>query len=750
MFKKTAAILALATLLAYSAGVKFPYPQQKNYPGGTINVTSASAAGDLKAKFEAYMTAFYVEGNCGSTPCARIKFYDPAKPGDDAYTVSEGIGYAMLMTVYFSNSTKSYQNEFDKLWAYYKANRNNNGVMNWKIQGFDGASGQNGATDAEFDVALALAMARYQFDDTKYENDAKELIGKIWASEMDNSSGLHKPGDAWDGNKNPSYVAPAAFEIFKDLDNSANWSKALTANYNLLKANQNTTSGLPSGWSDAAGNPNVCTNNCGTTTASYDQDAVRAPWRWATAYAWFGHTDAKTLLEKLATWVSSKNASDVKGPIELGGTWGQNANSSYIGSLMNALMVSSTYQTKLAEYWSVVSSINEASYFNHSMQLLTGLLATGNMPNLKACASTAGCGTNMIIGGGDDKDYTSLSKFDWKGFTEGTVEENMGFGANLESWYILDDKAVFGASTVTNATFTYKNETDGCKEETGFRAVKEVDGEWIATIPSYTFVQGNNKYGPYVGIGLNAANNGTAYNLGGCTGGFSYKYKGQGHNFKVQTTTIPNTSGASYFKAVDVVATDWTERVIEFTDLAQPTWASASQKVPFKAEEISGFIWELKGGDATCPTGSSSANPDSSNYCANPTPATKPGLSANTGSLSVKDFRCLGKITLPTSRPNACSEGAVIQGPGSGSGPITPIISLQSKAGKAFAVRNGVNLQVSRNATVEVFSLNGKAMRKINLSSGAHSVSLSDMPKGLYIVMVKVDNQKQVLRVPVK
>jgi endoglucanase len=81
-----------------------------------------------------------------------------------------------------------------------------------------------------------------------------------------------------------------------------------------------------------------------------------------------------------------------------------------------------------------------------------------------------------------------------------------------------------------------------------------------------------------------------------------------------------------------------------------------------------------------------------------------------------------------------------------------PIISVSQQAANsgAFAVKNGINLQVSQKASMEVFGLNGKSVRKMNFSNGSHSVSLNDLPKGLYIVSVKFDNRREILRIPVK
>src|SRR5574344_701392 len=383
--KKTLCISVLLAAGLACATVNYPYPQEKSYGNSTVNgvyaVTSDAGSSKLLTHFQSFLTNYYVE----SGNYARIKFNGT----NDNWTVSEGIGYAMLMTVYFSNSTTSYQSQFDKLWAYYQNWENSNGVMNWEINGFSSVVSSNGATDAEEDVALALCMAYYQFGDASYKTAAQTLIANIRKYEFDQSTYLHKPGDAWDTYKNPSYVAPAAYEVFKSFDNSTFWANAITANYTLLKANQNSTTGLPSGWSDASGTP--VGGNAGYI--AYDYDAVRAPWRWATANAWFGHSDAKTLLAKLGTWVNTnKTAATARGPMYVtdGSAYGSAyANAPFVGSLMCALTYSSSYQTKLNSFYT-----NLLNKFNDAMRILTALLASGNMPNLAATtASTSSSST---------------------------------------------------------------------------------------------------------------------------------------------------------------------------------------------------------------------------------------------------------------------------------------------------------------------------------------------------------------------
>ncbi|MBR2271284.1 MAG: hypothetical protein IJ912_02905 [Fibrobacter sp.] len=375
--------LALASLA--SAAVKFPYPQAHGYDHTSTIATNWDCAGNtassmLKKQFITYLQKYYEE----SGDLARIKF-DNANE-----TVSEGIGYAMILCVYFSDNTTSYQRHFDKLWNYYKKNMNGNGIMNWKISGFGGAIGTGGATDAEEDVAFALAMAYYQFGDSKYKNDAATLIANMRKSEF-SSNGMHKLGDQWDNYKNPSYVSPAAYEIFKEFDagQSSFWDSAIKVNYELLLKNRNSSTGIPSGWADNSSYQPIVGNN-GYNFAGYDYDAVRAPWRWAWSYAWYGHSQAKDLSSKLASWVSKTVTGKLYINMNTDGTANMNgapcttngckANGSSIGSLSSVLMVDSSYQQRLNENYGALMS-QQDGYFHSNLRLLTGLLMSGNMQN---------------------------------------------------------------------------------------------------------------------------------------------------------------------------------------------------------------------------------------------------------------------------------------------------------------------------------------------------------------------------------
>ncbi|MCL1966854.1 MAG: T9SS type A sorting domain-containing protein [Fibromonadales bacterium] len=82
--------------------------------------------------------------------------------------------------------------------------------------------------------------------------------------------------------------------------------------------------------------------------------------------------------------------------------------------------------------------------------------------------------------------------------------------------------------------------------------------------------------------------------------------------------------------------------------------------------------------------------------------------------------------------------------------PIIPDYSKTANANTMQLIKNGVSLQVAKNTSLEIFSLKGKLIRKMNFASGVYSVELSDLPKGMYIAKAKFGNSKtETLKIPV-
>lgn len=381
--------IGLTGLLAFGlsqATVNFPFPQNSNYNGNaTLLSNKAKAADDLKQQFAYWLKTMYNE----SGDIAGVR----SDPGSDSY-FSEGVGYGMLLMVYFSDATTSYQSQFDKIWNFYKKMMNEHGLMIWKVNNFSETWGEKGAAlDGDIDAAAALVMAYYQFGDEKYKTEAKTLIQNMKKYEFE-ENGLLLPGDTWGeaayNRKNPGYFDPAYMPLFAlvDSENAEFWSKtAYDANMKLYEASSSEVpkTGLVDDWTDKNGK---------SEDDTYSYDAPRAPWRNAKAVCWHGDQRALEIDKKMAAWVSTIAAADMKGPIgRSSGSLGNDHNSTFVTSLMTALISDASYQAKLDEYWAEAVNLGDENYFNQSLKLLNGLLVSGNMPNLADASNASSDGS---------------------------------------------------------------------------------------------------------------------------------------------------------------------------------------------------------------------------------------------------------------------------------------------------------------------------------------------------------------------
>lgn len=391
-------ILVLLTLVGgATAKVNYPFPYVAPYPYGTIPSQTTMKTRTLNA-FKNWTSKYYEECSDGT---ARVKWVDPNK-GDatGTMTVSEGIGYGMLIMVYLENDSLNNRARFDKLWSYYKKNRNGNGLMNWKIVGCSqglGPNGQNGATDADLDVALALVMAYKQWGVDQYKTDAIELLGRIWSGEVNTGNYLLKAGDAGSLPYNPSYFSLGALRVFKQVDPSRDWGKVADACLALAKKSQHNTTGLVADWVNDQGQSQDV-NGSGANKFGYD--AVRTPWRILTDYLWFGTADAKSFLTKIDTWIKNKTGNDVgeimaaydtDGSTLVGtntcdncGSWSDPVN---LGALLVPGMIVSEptqFETSgdwLASGWNRLNTVGSANYYNQSWKLLYLLTLGGSFQN---------------------------------------------------------------------------------------------------------------------------------------------------------------------------------------------------------------------------------------------------------------------------------------------------------------------------------------------------------------------------------
>lgn len=234
-------------------------------------------------------------------------------------TTSEGQSYTMMRAVWQGD-----QATFDTSWSWTKEQlQREDNLFAWRWgQKADGTygvltdqGGQNSASDADSDIALALMMAASKWQSKSYLDEAKAIIPSIWEEEViivQNkphlaSNNLEKESQQ-DAIINPSYLSPYAYRLFAKVDKDNDWMALVDSSYELLNKSiegnldKSSSSNLPPDWiamnkqtgviSAVAGNANLTTN--------YSYDAMRTPWRLALDYKWYDEPRAKETLSKMS------------------------------------------------------------------------------------------------------------------------------------------------------------------------------------------------------------------------------------------------------------------------------------------------------------------------------------------------------------------------------------------------------------------------------------------------------------------
>ncbi|KFF07425.1 glycosyl hydrolase family 8 [Flavobacterium reichenbachii] len=356
------------------------YSQKQSFPASTVYsygiMAGTKNSQDAVTNYQLWKSNFVEKCNNARY---RVKFDTPSE------TVSEGIGYGMLLAVYATDKEL-----FDGFWLYYKDNVNSNGVMNWKINGCSGTHSPNGATDAELDVAFALIVADFQWGSTgsiNYKNDAKSLITTIKLHEIEANTFVLKPGDQFGGSQitNPSYFSPAYYRAFGAFTNDVSfWNSVAAKSYTIINNNltvNNAVGGLVSDWCTAAGTYSSEAGIYKYDGKTYNYDAVRTPWRIAVDYVWYGTADAKTYVKKSSDFVRVNlgGTSNIKdGYSQDGSLVGQWHNATFVGAFACAAMGGDN-QIHLNESYTDLKNLNEPnSYFNQTLKTLYTFLLTGN------------------------------------------------------------------------------------------------------------------------------------------------------------------------------------------------------------------------------------------------------------------------------------------------------------------------------------------------------------------------------------
>lgn len=226
-------------------------------------------------------------------------------------TVSEAIGYGMMITAFMAGEDPSARTCFDGLDRFRLRfpSSINSALMCWKIPASEQPGKNDAATDGELDIAYALLMARERWGDENYLSEAKSLIAAIGSS-LVRPDGSLRLGD-WNmesGQTRPSDFMPGHFRAFGKVMGDPLWEKVENRSYEILdqlQSGEGKGTGLvpdfaiekEGRWIPAK--PGFLE---GRHDGDYDYNACRVPWRIGWASIITGDNRAKEILERFMSW----------------------------------------------------------------------------------------------------------------------------------------------------------------------------------------------------------------------------------------------------------------------------------------------------------------------------------------------------------------------------------------------------------------------------------------------------------------
>jgi endo-1,4-beta-D-glucanase Y len=287
-------------------------------------------------------------------------------------TVSEGIGYGMLIAVYMNDRPT-----FDGIWSFAKLHRDGSGLMNWHLNpdGSIASGGMGSATDADEDMAYALVMASAQWQSGTYLDEGKTLINAIMSNCVA-GDGMLKPGDSWGATDRtyPDYFAPSYFRVFKALTGNANWDIVIKRNYEILAS-----------VSGAHGLVPDYTTSKGDLSQTYKYDACRTPWRIGLDYCQYGTPEALTYLQKIGAFFDSAGVSAIGDGYALDGTKTSSfQNMAFIGPAGVAGMAGWPKLLNDAFTYGATSNGGSQNYYAQSLRVISMLVMSGNFVDFTA------------------------------------------------------------------------------------------------------------------------------------------------------------------------------------------------------------------------------------------------------------------------------------------------------------------------------------------------------------------------------
>ncbi|WP_075575083.1 glycosyl hydrolase family 8 [Lysobacter antibioticus] len=393
------ALALSAALLAGNAAAapNFPFGSHRQpYAAGTLNPSVGRAAADQStASFYRTWKQRHLKPGC------KAGEYRVVANTDDAYVVSEGQGYGMLITVMMAGSDAEAQTLFDGLHRY---NRNHRSEIDSDLTAWAqdascrNVGGTASATDGDLDMAYALLLADRQWGSAgsvNYLAEARRTIAAIRRSNIHPTSKLTHLGDWVDSGSPVRYNGSRSsdwmmghFRAFASRLGDSYWTGVLDAHQAALADMQSrhapNTGLLPDFVVDThtRARPAPAEFLEGAYDGYYSWNAGRVPWRIGIDAAASGDARSRTAARKLSQWIRSKTGNDparVRSGYKLDGSVVENYNSMFFTApFAVAATVDPDGQAWLDRLWNHMATSSAGDYYGDSVRLLSMLAVSNN------------------------------------------------------------------------------------------------------------------------------------------------------------------------------------------------------------------------------------------------------------------------------------------------------------------------------------------------------------------------------------
>ncbi len=326
-------------------------------------------------------------------------------PKSNDATTSEAQSYAMLRAVYVND-----QKTFENVWEWTKNHlqfRTGDKLLSWlwqKDQESYKLADASSASDADLDIALALLFASRKWSEDKYLKDARLIINDIWKKEViriGNRLYLTSGSDAKRESGyliNPSYLSPASYRVFSEVDKENNWLKLADDTYYFLdKICDEQPTCLPKNWLWVNQNSGEFAS-AGKYFESpqidyYGYDSFRTMWRVALDAYWFNRNEAYTYLSKLYPFYFNELSKSEQIAAIYDVTGNPSVNYGDLGTSVGALSVFTMIDRKTASdyYRNTIETVyipdqgfwgDKENYFNQNWVWFGTALHSRNLPNI--------------------------------------------------------------------------------------------------------------------------------------------------------------------------------------------------------------------------------------------------------------------------------------------------------------------------------------------------------------------------------